>query len=83
MTDKIPAEQRNGTHSPELSSAYGGRKQVDTVAEAAVQQNGLRPGVMVVCPEMCCYCFDVLIAHLTNNHHSSRNPFLKCFKNDE
>lgn len=82
MADKIPTEKQNGVHSPELSSTHGGGRYVDTQAEAAVP-NGLCPGVLVVCPEMCCYCFDVLIAHLTNNHHSSRNPFLKCFKNDE
>lgn len=40
-------------------------------------QNGYHE--RVVCPEMCCYCFDVLIAHLTHTG-SPRSPH---FANDE
>lgn len=41
-------------------------------------ENGLdRP--RIVCSEMCCYCFDVLISHLTSSQ-APRNPF---FTNEE
>lgn len=81
MTEKIPREKQNGTCSPDL------RVERKSSVDASTSTNGItRPaaaGVLVVCPEMCCYCFEVLIGHLTNNHHSSRSPFLKCFKNDD
>ncbi len=34
----------------------------------------------VVSPEMCCYCFDVLIGHL-NGGHSHKTSY--CIPNDE
>jgi hypothetical protein len=76
---KIPPEKHNGTSQEESPAVHttGGK------SSAAAIPNGHGPSVLVVCPEMCCYCFDILIAHLTNNHHCSRNPFLKYFKNDE
>ena len=82
MTDKdyeIPVQQQNGT-SPSAVHVSGVKS---PESSAAAPPNGVRLSVLVVCPEMCCYCFDVLIAHLTNNHHGARNPFLKFFKNDE
>ena len=81
MTDKVPREKHNGTYSPELVGGGSEHKSSAEASAATVVPNGLR--VLVVCPEMCCYCFEVLIAHLTNAHYSSRSPFLKCFKNDE
>ncbi len=33
----------------------------------------------VVCPEMCCFCFDVLVGHLTKTQ-TSRSPY---FTNEE
>ncbi|CAI8011454.1 AMMECR1-like protein [Geodia barretti] len=85
MTEKIPREKQNGAYPHDLSverkSSAG-----DASTSTAVPNGIARPtaaSVLVVCPEMCCYCFEVLIAHLTNSHHSSRSLFLKCFKNDE
>ena len=87
MTDKIPREKQNGFLSEPPAPYEEGRTSVEASTVAASAPNGhARPaaaGVLVVCPEMCCFCFDVLIAHLTNTHHGTRSPFLKCFKNDE
>lgn len=84
MADKdnrIPTEQPSGISTVEDGEVPDLRS--GDQSAAAVPINGVRTSLLVVCPEMCCFCFDVLIAHLTNNHHMSRNPFLKCFKNDE
>lgn len=78
--DEIPIAQQNGISTVEDVQVHGLRSGDSSVPAVP---NGVRPSLLVVCPEMCCYCFDVLIAHLTNNHHGSRNPFLKFFKNDE
>ena len=55
--------------------------------ESEVKQNGHPMSVItnghvpepVVCPEMCVYCFDVLVAHLTKSQ-SPRSPH---FTNEE
>lgn len=78
--DEIQTVKQNGINVVENVQVPGLGSGDSAVAAVP---NGVRPGLLVVCPEMCCYCFDVLIAHLTNNHHGSRNPFLKFFKNDE
>lgn len=91
MTDKIPHEKQNGSHSHSLPASAVGRKtrcEASTSTASVVVSNGTTASsqasvVRVVCPEMCCFCFDVLISHVTNNHHSNRSPFVKYFKNDE
>lgn len=44
-----------------------------------IVQNGVSEPSSVVSPEMCCFCFDVLISHLTTSQ-TPRNPY---FVNDE
>ena len=77
---KIPTEQQNGRTPGDSPGVHRTRKHSES--SAAAVPNGVRQDMLVVCPEMCCYCFDILIAHLTNNQ-GSRNSFLKFFKNDE
>lgn len=77
-SQKIPVEEHNGVCT-KTSKDHRREKRSDKQLSVP---NGVRAAMMTVCPEMCCYCFDILISHLTNNH-GSRNPFLKFFKNDE
>lgn len=55
---------------------------MEKVTEQEVKQNGHPVSVItnghvpeeaIVCPEMCVYCFDVLVAHLTKSQ-SPRSP---------
>ena len=41
--------------------------------------NGLNDPPRIVCPEMCCFCFDILISHLTKAQ-TPRSPY---FTNEE
>lgn len=51
-----------------------------TMAATVAVLNGHRES-KVICPEMCCYCFDILIGYFKGNGHSSRMN--KYFTNDE
>lgn len=75
---KTPSEEHNGVCSESPKDQRRGKK----LDKQLSIPNGVRSQMEVVCPEMCCYCFDVLISHLTNTN-GSRNPFLKFFTNDE
>ena len=44
-----------------------------------VAQNGHAERPRVVCSDMCCFCFDVLISHLTSTQ-TPRSPY---FTNEE
>lgn len=54
-------------------------KTINELPDAAKSHQNGRVPVSVVTPEMCCYCFDVLVAQLT---HTSP-PKTAHFTNDE
>jgi len=41
---------------------------------SALYQNGVAAG-MIVRPDMCCFCFDVLASHLNNGEPPKTPPF--------
>ena len=62
-----------------MSSEGGGKRAKEKNKDSVPRplENGVDK--RVVCQEMCCYCFDVLIGHLTNSH-APRSPY---FTNEE
>lgn len=36
----------------------------------------------IICPEMCCYCFDILIGYIQNNSYTN-STMKNYFPNDE
>ena len=53
-----------------------------TVNEKGRGKNGFVRTKKVACPEMCCYCFDVLISYIQNNGYTS-SSMKNHFSNDE